>query len=707
MSCAKTRPANSITYSRIADYGQTSAGVGVVHDEGARSRGNSDVTRRQLVPRQLPSPPARFTGRLQELSLLESSVRAGERTPRVVVVRGPGGVGKSALAAQWLDSVRHQFGDGQLYAELARTTGEPVAVEDILGMFLRSLGVAADRVPEGLAERVGLYRSMTAGLSMVILLDDAISAAQVRSLTPSSGATVVVVTTKRPLAGLIADGALAVQLQPMDHEAALELLENCVGSDRLTADHEAARSLVALCSGLPVAIRVVAALMVLRSRWTVAQLVDALRDEYRRLDVLEVEDDLSVRATFDVSYHHLSPSAAFVYRVVGVHLGALISTEMVSTVAGMSLPDARVMLDELTDASLLEEVDHDVYGCHDLVHTHARSVAVSGFDEATRTRMTRAILEWHLAVAQETGRVVLPARRVLQYAFERANTIPAGLTEHHAALRWLERHRHDLASAIHGSAEHGWNDLAYVLGDALQPLFILHKHFGEAIEVTTIALRSATALGDPDAETNMRKRLARTYVRLDMFDQAQQHIDQLLHASQARGDQLGIASGLKTLAGLHSRRNRHDEAVLAFAEAASIARHLGLRRREGLTLIDLGRSLLDVGRPHDALDELGRAQALLSTPDAPDHYNAARATILSARAHHAQGDNASAMLCVAEALPLLESVDADVELARAHDIAAQIYAAAGELDRAETHRRSAADIMSVVSARPAPGETGD
>jgi tetratricopeptide (TPR) repeat protein len=632
---------------------------------------------------------------------LDSKARAPGSTPDVVVLRGPGGVGKSALAAHWLDGVRDRYPDGQLYAELAGSAGEPVAVEDLLGVFLRSLGVSGDRVPEGLAERVGLYRSVTTGRSLALLLEDAVSAAQVRSLLPPSGTSVVVVTTKRPLPGLIAEGATIVPVRPMDHDIALEMLESCIGADRVAADRTGARALVALCSGLPIAVRAAAALMVLRPRWTIADLVDALRDEQRRLDVLAVEDDLSVRATFDVSYWDLSTTAAAVYRVLGAHPGSWVCTELVGTACQVSRSEARATLDELVDACLLEETADDLYRCHDLVHAHAHTIAVSELGATSQLDTVRAVLEWHLAVAQEAGRVVLPARAVLPYAFDRSTVLPDGLAEHRTALTWLERHRHDLAASIRSAAQQGWHDLAYALGDSLQPLFILHRHFGEAVEVDSLALQCALELGDTHAEINMRKRLARAYLRLDRFEPAQQHIDELLRRSRQSDDRGGIVSGLKSLGGLLSRRRQHSAAVEAFAEAAQLVRDLHAPRREGLTLLDLGRSLLDADRAQQAADELTRASNLLSSLDTPDQYNAARATMLLALALLRMDEHASARQCIQGALPVLEAAGADAELARAHDIAAEIHLATGERELAQDHRRRARELASVVSPGPA------
>lgn len=674
-----------------------------MHGERQGSGHIVGAARSLLVPHQLPLSPVRFTNRRGELSMLDSCVRARGETPNVVVLRGPGGVGKSALAVRWLSSVHQRYSDGQLYAELAQADGAPVAVEDVLGVFLRSLGVPGDRVPEGLAERVGLYRTVTAERSLAILLDDVISAAQVKSLLPSSGTSVIVVTTKRPLPALIAEGASAVDVRPMDQAAALELLETSVGAERVATDRTAALDLVRLCSGLPIAVRVVAALMVLRPRWRVADLVDMLRDEQRRLEVLAV-DDLSVRATFDVSYWDLSSDAARAYQVLGVHPGSLVCADMVATACQTTRPQARAMLDDLVDAGLLDEVGDDLYQCHDLVHAHARAVAASELDPATRGELSRGILEWHLAVVQATSSVVLPARRVVRYEFGRPVAMPDGLTDRPVALEWLERHRHDVAAAIRSGHDWGWHELAYALGDALQPLFILHKHFGEAAEVNAQSLQSALEMGDADAATNMRKRLARVYVRLDRLELAQQHIDELLRVSRQRGDRRGIVSGLKSLAILHSRRGRHDDAVDAFAEAARLARELHALRTEGLARVDLGHSLLAANRSREAVEELARARALLSSLDTPDDFNAARATMLLALAHLRVGDTQAAVQFIQTALLAVEQTGANTELARAHEIAVEIYTTAGERDRARDHQRRANDIDAEGSARPAADE---
>lgn len=295
-----------------------------------------------VIPRQLLPPPARFAGRLPELALLHELITETDGlAPTVVVLRGPGGVGKIALALRWLGDVAESFRDGNLYADLALSTGQPVAPEDVLGHFLRALGVAPQRIPSGVAERTALYRSVTARLDFVVLLDNAVSAAQAQVLLPASTNSLAVVTSRRPLLGLLAGGAHAVQVDPLDEADALELLSHTIGSQRVQAERGSAERLAGLCGGLPIALCVAAARIASRPRRSLARMIDELSDERARLDMLSAEGDLSVRATFDVAYGDLSPPLQRVYRTLGLHPGKVFGVEGAAAAIGTDLRATR------------------------------------------------------------------------------------------------------------------------------------------------------------------------------------------------------------------------------------------------------------------------------------------------------------------------------------------------------------------------------
>ncbi len=644
-----------------------------------------------LIPRQLPAPPPHFANRGDELSRLDSAPPRGGRAPNLVVLTGPGGVGKSALALRWFDTVLDRFPHGQLYAELTQSTGEPVAVEDVLGEFLRALGVPPERVPARLSERTTLYRSVTAGRSLAVLLDDVFSAAQVRTLLPASGASTVAVTSRRALVGLLTEGASTIAVEPLAPAAAAELIERHVGADRLAPERPSAERLIGFCEGYPIALCVAAALIALRPRRPVADLVTALQNERQRLDLLSVDEDLSVRATFDLSYRSLPTRAVAAYHAVGRHPGVLVTEELVAAACRVSGAEAADALDDLIGARVLNEVDARTARCHDLVRAHASAMS-ERMPAEQRDAMDDALMEWHLFVAQAASRTVLPARPALDYEFAGRYALPAEVAGHDGALTWLERHRLDLAAVVRDAVRTGRYELAYKLGDAMQCLFILHKHNGEAVEVNSLALEAAQRWGEPDAETNMRKRLARVHLRTGELDKARHHVDRMLDTAQRRGDRPGLASALKTLGGLHSRRGEHEQATLAFEEATRLVRESGRDRPLALALIDLGRAQVELGRLDAAAAGLAEALTILTGLAEPDPYNTARASTALARVHLRRAEPALARPLLTAALTMLTSVGSDDERAGTHDTLAEALDRLGDPEGARHHRDQAAAL---------------
>lgn len=677
---------------------------------GSRQRGWQRVDGRAdrlrgrgfVVPQQLPPPPAQFTNRHRELSEL-SQLRGGQvpgQAPRIVILRGPGGVGKTALALRWLHESLDGYPDGALYAALRRSSEEPVAVEEVLGEFLRALGVSPGRIPATLHGRAGLYRSVTAGLAVAVLLEDAVSAAQVKALVPSSASSFVLVTSRLALAGLLVDGATAVAIDPLDADSALDLLRRRVGAGRVEAEARPARALVRLCGGLPIALCVAAAQLALRPRRPVQKVVTEL--ENRRLDALSTED-MSVRATLDLSYRALDAEAAAAYRAIGVHPGSWVCTELVAAMQDHAPSMARRVLDALVDASLLTEVDDELYRCHDLVRAHTRDTAASTLRSEEKDPLLRRGVEWHLRVARDAGHTVMPSRPQSPPEFPGLTRYrpPAGTASYDGALAWLQRHRQDLVASMRAAADLGWHELVYALGDALQPLLITHKHHRQAVEVDELAMRSAIALNDYGGEVNMRKRLARALVQLDETSLARQHIDTLIQRSEQRGDRRAKASGLKSLGRLHTKLRQHALAVEALTETVAILHELDHARGEGLARSELGLALLDLGQPDQAALQLGRARQRLSELDPPDPYNMARATVSLAVALLRQGELDPARQLLKDARATLEQLGADYELGRAHQALAELHEVAGDGARAQAHRGRADEIFAGL-AGPAP-----
>jgi tetratricopeptide (TPR) repeat protein len=662
-----------------------------------------------MIPRQLLPPPRRFANRRLELAALNNLLEESfGSAPTVLVLRGPGGVGKTALALRWLVDVVDLFPDGQLQADLALSTGEAVASEDVLGQFLRALGVSPRRVPLGLAERTVLYRSITADRALAVLLDNAVSAAQVRVLLPTSARSLAVVTSRHPLLGLLAEGAQVLPVDPLDPAGGLELLTRAIGAQRVAPEQAQAKQLVELCDGLPVALCVVAARVAARPRRPLARMVAELRDERTRLDTLSAEGELSVRSTFDVAYAGLLAPLQQVYRTLGLHPGAVLPVEAAAAATGTEVPAVRRHLEQLVDASLLEEWGENHYRFHDLVRVHALDQALTYDSDDARTASLGRTLQWYLLAAQTASRTVMPARRVLTYDFDEGGaglTVPTAAIQPAAALDWLEQHRLNLVDATRDAAKCDWAALTYHLADALQPLFILHQHDRDAMEVDEVALRAAETMGDTAAEYSMRKRLARLYAHVGYLDRAEQQATELLRRTRARHDRRGEASALKSLGQMFARQGRLDEAATVLGEALDLLRPLGKRRGEALLLIDLGITLDDLGRLEEATGHLRHAAELFDSLSPPDPYNQARAHAALGHAYVAAGTYGPAQGLLQDAITVLATYGADHERARVHRTMAELGRRTSDETLTVRHDRIADSLLTALE-QPAAEDLG-
>ncbi|XVV05080.1 ATP-binding protein [Actinosynnema sp. CA-248983] len=644
---------------------------------------------RPPVPRQLPAAPAHFTDRADELSELDALFPVPARM--LAVLCGPGGVGKTALALHWAYRNLERFPDGQLYVDLGGFGGEePVEPEEALGLFLRGLGVPPERVPANPVEQSALYRSLTADRKLVVVLDNAFSVAQVRPLLPPSHRCAVLVTSRSRLAGLVAEGARLLDVGPLGVASAVKLLDLAVGGTRVAHEDAPARQLATLCGGLPIALRVAAARLVARPRWSVGRVADELRDERERLRMLSVSPDLSVRTTFDLSYRALRPSAATLYRRLSLHPGQDFGPSVAVSVLDDAEPGA---LDELVEGSLLEEVREDRYRFHDLVRLHARDQ--TGADE--RLSALRKIAEWYLAAAQVADLVVTPHRNRLPYRFTAEPTrLPA--LDRATGLAWLERERANLIAAGRVALDRGWPDLAWQLADVMWPLLLHHKHYRDRIEINDRGIRAAREWGVPMAEAVMLRRQGMAYQALGGFTEARQHFAASVECASAAGDSRGSADAREALALLHLEHGQIEEALAQLEELVRTNRELGADRSLGLTLIHLGTALGRVGRPLEGLTALREAAVRFDRLAEPDPYNRARVVVAEARLHHVAGDDVRATELGRQALAVMRDLGSDRGAAEAHEVLAE---SAGEPGRAAEHWRHALDLLTRLGSRRA------
>ncbi|MFC9424140.1 ATP-binding protein [Streptomyces sp. NPDC056987] len=647
------------------------------------------------TPWQLP-PLVRVVDRSSELAALERHrARATEEGRSALAsVSGLGGVGKTTVALRWLHALRLQFPGGQLHADLgAQSPDGPEHPGEVLGRFIRALGVPARQVPAVLAERTALYRSLTANRRLVVLLDDAATAAQVRPLLPAGG-SVTAVTSRRRLTGLAVDGCYAVHLEPLAPEAAVELLSDTLSDGRVTEQPDDARTLVELCAGLPLAVRVAGARLAARPERRISTMVRALTEEHRRLEALAIDGDHNVRAALDLSYQALPPAAARLYRLLGLHFGR----EFDGSVASALLTaegEATESLEALHDASLLIDAAGERHRFHDLVRLHAAAKAVKDESPQERVKARRRIADHYLASATRAEEIIDPQHRTMARDYGAGPVVVADVgLDSEAALDWLERELPNLMALIHQARSAGFPTVCWQLADALWPLFLRRKFHDDWRAAHQEGLAAARDLEDEAAECRMLTSGGVGELGSGNLDRALEMFEQAARRFLEHGDRLGHARTLNYRGLALQRLGRPDEAAKFFLRAATELSANGDKRAAGLALLNLADVALASGQAEEAVRQAGLAHTTLREAD--DTYNAARAATLLGRAHLALNRLDRAAELLSSALVTLRGMAANYEIARAVGSLAELSERRGQTHLARNHYREALDLYSSV-----------
>ncbi|MFF0572648.1 tetratricopeptide repeat protein [Streptosporangium saharense] len=568
----------------------------------------------------------------EALALLDDIHSTG--APKVAVVSGPAGIGKTAVALHWSHQQHAAFPDGQLFADLQGHAHDgPIQPTEVLGWFIRAFGVTPEHIPDGLAERSALYQSLVSGRRLVVVLDNAVSAAQVTPLLPASAHSVTIVTSRWRLAGLLMRGARAVRLEQLSKQAALELLERTIGGDRVRAEWESAKKLVELCAMLPLALCVAAARLATRPHWPLSEMVDALSHERRRLAELSIgdEDDTKVQAALMLSYDGISSEdIGRIYRRLGLFPGTTFDSW--SAAATVAMPRARVrpLLEILIDANLLDDAPRNGYRFHDLTRLHAREMAERDEPEVIREQTVHRAVDWFLSTAANVNRVVMPYRKVDFDAVVNEPAEPLTFDDRAEALNWLDDEFPNFRAAIRVANDQSLFPAAWQLVDALWPLFLYRGHHDERLEVDMMGLKAARACENSKAEAKMLDRIGLAHRSLGQFDEAAADFRAALKIWRRTEDQHRISGSMRRLGMVELDRGHVEEAASLLQESLSRYRAAKRPREVALLLRDLSEALIELGRTAEAIDHLTEAESLLSEVDDP--YNRARARILLGRA---------------------------------------------------------------------------
>lgn len=583
------------------------------------------------VPRQLPPVRTRLVDREADVRALDTlRARQPAHAPQLMVVSGFAGVGKTTLVSRWLHEQTDSFPDGQLYADLAghHAEGEsgPVHASTVLEGFLRALG--APSVPADTAQRIALWRSLTAGLRLAVLLDNAYTAAQVRPLLLGAPTGLTVVTSRSQLTGLLADGAAVHRLGALTTESAVELLTVGGGGQRVVQDLEAARRVVALCACLPLAVCLASAQLALRPHRSVSALAKSLSQGHGPLDALRVDGEAVVRTALDLSYRLLSPESAALYRRAGLLPTDRYDLFMLTAVsdeptAGPADADAvDLALGTLVEANLLEETGPGTYRFHDLVRPHARRLGEEEESASQREHTLRRYVDWCLATATTAESILTPSHRTLARDYSSPAVVPTPLDGPAEALAWLDSYRDALMAAVRHCAEHEWHLSCWQLTDAMWPLVLRLRPPAIWQESHRLGLAAARASGSRVGEGRMLTSGAMGLRDGGLHAEAADWYTRALEHATADGDVRQRGQAINGLGHISLLTGRLDEARAHFQHSLRLWESIDYRRGVALTRRRLGETELEAANLPAAIHQLDRAYVDLMSMS--EEYEAAR-----------------------------------------------------------------------------------
>jgi len=644
-----------------------------------------------VVPRQLPPRPPHLTGRETELATLDRIAGRDDRPgPAIAVISGQGGVGKSALALTWLHGVAENYPDGQLYVELTAEAGtEPASLSAVLARCLRAFGVPADQIPLDIAEAATLFRSVTADLRLAMLIEGPASAAQVRSLLPSSPGCVVVVTARWRLGGLAFEAADFVPVTPFGTAVGAELIARLVGEARVSRELAEAARLVELCGGLPIALTIAAARLVTRPEWTIGRLVGTLADERRRLSALRLPREVSVRELFELSYAALSAEESRAYRWLSLHPGTFFRAGCVTAVLEVSSDTATDVLDGLADAHLLEALDGERYRFHDLVRLHARERAEHDDPASVRAAVVRKVLEYHIAFAAAGDRTVLPQDWRIGPAYHDIHVGEPRYAGSAAALDELEAELPNLMASLRAGTAYGFDELVWQLCEAMWSLFLYRKHFPDWLTAHGLAAEAADRCGAGVARSRMLRRLGLAFHNMNRPGEAISHAAAALAAARDAGSERAESEALRLIGMANRSRGNLPDAVRALSGTVELTCRLGLARDEALSRRALGQTLAAMRRLDDAVAELRQARDLAR--ELGDADVEANTTVWLCDALTRAGDHAAALALITEVWPVLARSGSSQYQAQALMVWGEAAAADGDLRTAHDRLSQARD----------------
>jgi tetratricopeptide (TPR) repeat protein/DNA-binding XRE family transcriptional regulator len=628
------------------------------------------------VPRQLPAGIRHFTGRKAELDFLtgvleESGMPRGAGLPSAGVcphngtvvisaIGGMAGVGKTALAVQWAHEHAAGFPDGQLYADLRGfgPAGDPVDAAVIVRRFLDALHVPPAQIPADADAQFALYRSMLADKRMLIILDNASDASQVRPMLPGAAGSLVLVTSRNKLTGLVAlEGAVPLAVGLLDPEEARDLLARRLGEDRVAREQPEADELADLCARLPLALNISAAYAAARPAMPLRELTARLRDT--RLDLLSAgPGHADVRTVFSWSYHGLSAPAARLFRLLGLHPGPDVSVPAMVSLTTLDLGQARLALDELTSANLLTEHVPGRYVLHDLLRAYAAEQARAHDSEDERRSAIRRVLDHYLLTAHEAAMFCLSYSQPPGLPEMSAGVTGMPLANRAQAQAWSQAEQAVLLAAISLAANTGFTAHAWQLAWSVEVFPEQWRRWQEQVATGQVALAAAERAGDQTGQAYAHRHLGRALSTGGRHAEARGHLQRAVALFGVSRDQISRADTELTLASALMELGEPAQALAYSQRSLKTYRAAGQDIGQARALNHLGWNHLMLGDYEQGLAACEKAVALIGCTDEPfPRYMKAAALDSIGYAHHHLGHDGDAIVSYREALRVWQSVE--------------------------------------------------
>jgi DNA-binding SARP family transcriptional activator/tetratricopeptide (TPR) repeat protein len=661
------------------------------------------------VPAQLPPDVYGFTGRELELAQLDAAVAGSATQPTaapVAALWGTAGVGKTALAVHWAHRVAGRFPDGQLYANLRGfdPAAPAMAPGEAVRGFLDAFGVPPARVPAGLDAQVGLYRSLLRGRRVLVVLDNARDAEQVRPLLPGSPGCVAVVTSRSQLQGLVAvDGARPIVLDLLPAADARALLGRRLGAARVAGEPEVVDEIVAACARLPLALAVVAARAAVHPEFPLSALAAELRETRGPLDAFVGGDAAAdVRAVLSWSYRLLGAGAAGMFRLLALHPGPTVSAAVAASLAGVSVDEARTRLTELSRAHLVSQPAPGRFGFHDLLRAYAAELSETDDDAGERSAAARRMHDHYAHTSHQAARLLNPYVDLPAPADAAAGSLPEDLNDHAAAMAWFSAELPVLLAIITRADRSGFDDVAWELARNLENFLQRRRHWHDWAITQEAALRAAQRSGNLDRQASAHRGIARAQARLVRFDMstehyahalrlyrklddivgqahterniahtcglrqedaaALKHIRAALDLYRACGHRAGEANALNNVGWYHARLGEYGEALTHCQQALGMLEELGDRSGQGHAWDSIGYVRRHLGQYPEAVECYQRALGFLR--EIGDRDSEAESLAALGDTYHAAGDDAAARAAWEEAARILDQLDVPGHLQR-------------------------------------------